>query len=97
MRLESTWNTTFSVVPAEKFPERSNGTFQKVVLERPKKLFQTCSISSKPSLIFFWYQFPGSARGGNGIPVYPKKIRQNTPNSGSEINFLIWAPTGEQV
>ena len=37
MRLESTWNTTFSVVPAEKFPERSNGTFEKVVLERPKK------------------------------------------------------------
>ena len=36
-----------------KFPGRSNETFEKVVLERPKKLSQTCSISSKPSLIIF--------------------------------------------
>ena len=26
----------------------------------------------------FSFSFSGSARGGSGIPVYPKKIRQNT-------------------
>ena len=29
----------------------------------------------------FVIQISGSARGGSGIPVYPKKIHQNTQNS----------------
>ena len=82
-----------------KFPGRSNRTFQKVVLERPKKAVPNVFHFFKT--IFNLFLIPvsrvGQQGGGDGIPVYPKKIRQNTPNSGSEINFLIWAPTGEQV
>ena len=29
--------------------------------------------------LFPWYLWTGSARGGSGIPIYPKKNRQNTP------------------
>ena len=39
---------------------------QKTSLQRPVYLFSTQLMS-------------GSASGGSGIPVYPKKIRQNTP------------------
>ena len=41
---------------------------QKTSLQRPVYLFSTQLLS-------------GSASGGSGIPVYPKKIRQNTQNS----------------
>ena len=64
-----------------KFPGRSYRTFQKVVLERPKKAVPNVFHFFKT--IFNLFLIPvsrvGRGGGGSGIPVYPKKIRQNTP------------------
>ena len=85
MRLESTWNTTFSVVPAEKFPDLSNGTFEKVVLERPKKTVPNVFHFFKT--IFNLFLIPVSRVGQAGVVVYQytrkkfAKIPQNTQNS----------------
>ena len=85
-----------------KFPGRSNRTFQKVVLERPKKAVPNVFHFFKTIFNLFLILVSrvgqgGGGGGGSGIPVYRKKNCQNAPNSGSEINFLIWAPTGKQV
>ena len=41
-----------------------------------------CLLTAEDSFkiyLFLSVNYPGSARGGSDIPVYPKKIRQNTP------------------
>ena len=63
-----------------KFPGRSNRTFQKVVLERPKKAVPNVFHFFKT--IFNLFLIPVSRvgqRGGSGIPVYPKKNSPKYP------------------